>query len=121
MNDRSTRGILNSLTTYTLAKEVAVDIYTITETIPAKEKYNIIDQIRRSVISIGANIAEGYLRQSAKDTSRFFRISKASLAETIFLLEIATDLGYLTEPQTKHIHDKLRQLDVKIFNFTKSL
>ena len=56
----------------------------------------IVNQIQRSAISIPSNIAEGTGRVSSKDQAHFFTIAYGSLMEVQCLLDISTDLGYLT-------------------------
>lgn len=121
MHKNSTRAILNSLVIYKLSKSAAIDIYCLIKKLPKEERFNIGDQIRRSSISIGANIAEGYQRKSSKDTYRFLTISRASLAETIFLLEMCEELGYVDRQESEEVHQQLETLDTKIYNFAASL
>ena len=55
--------------------ELVKTIYQITEEFPQKEQFGLISQIRRAVISIPSNIAEGSARYSNKDTARFADIA----------------------------------------------
>lgn len=57
------------------------EIYRITEHLPASEQYGLAIQMRRSALSIPANIAEGYLRHSRREYVRFVSIAEASAAE----------------------------------------
>ena len=56
---------------YQKSKKLVKDIYVITERYPEQEKYNVISQLRRNVLSIPLNIAEGYGRKSKEDFRRF--------------------------------------------------
>ena len=76
------------------AHQLVLEIYKITKTFPEEEKYCLVNQIRRSSISISANIAEGY-RKSKKDFKRYLEISMASLEETKYHLILSKDLFYL--------------------------
>ena len=71
-------------------------IYEITQLFPKEERYGITDQIRRSVISIPTNIAEGVARKTNKDQAYFSTIAFGSLTELINLLIIARELEYLS-------------------------
>ena len=71
-------------------------IYEFTDSFPAKEKYGIVSQVRRSASSICANISEGFSRTSDKDKRRFVNMAYSSLWETINHIIISKDLGYLT-------------------------
>ncbi len=63
--------------------------------LPKEEKWNLVDQIRRSSKSIGANVAEGYGRFYYKDRVRFCYNARGSLTETDNHLIVARDLAYI--------------------------
>jgi four helix bundle protein len=77
------------------AKDLAVAIYKISDEGSLKRDYSLRDQIRRSVISIASNIAEGDERGTDREAVRFFYIAKGSLAELRIQLQIANEVGYL--------------------------
>ena len=77
--------------------ELVKTIYQITEKFPQKEQFGLISQIRRAVISIPSNIAEGSARYSNKDTARFADIAIGSLAEVETQLIIAKELNYISD------------------------
>jgi four helix bundle protein len=77
------------------SKKLAVDIYKVTGDGPVSRGYGLIDQMRRSAISVPSNIAEGDERDSDKDSARFFEIAKGSWGELATQVEIAVDVGYL--------------------------
>lgn len=70
-------------------------VYAEVKKLPNAERYALGDQIRRSVVSIPSNIAEGNGRFSHKDYAHFLAIARGSLYETLTQLEIAQDLGYV--------------------------
>ena len=84
---------------YQRSKKLLKDIYKITERYPEEERYNEISQLRRSVLSIPLNIAEGYGRKSKEDLKRFLKISLGSSNEVEALLEISKELNYLGEKE----------------------
>lgn len=108
---------LASLKIYSEALNLAEKIYILTDNFPPKEKFGITSQIRRSVASIGANIAEGYSRNSNKETIRFMNIAKASLSETIFFIELSERLQYINIDSSKELLKTIVSLDVKIYNY----
>lgn len=61
------------------------------------------DQVRRAVISIPSNIAEGMGRLSIKETTHFLEIAFGSLMEVYCQLQVSVDLGYITEEEFKQI------------------
>jgi len=67
---------------------------------PAEERFALSDQLRRAVVSIPSNIAEGCGRSSNKDYAHFLSIARGSLYETMTQLEIAASLGYV-EPSSE--------------------
>lgn len=75
--------------------ELAVNVYTLVSTFPENEKFALTNQIKRSVLSISANIAEGYGRQSGKSYSQFIKISRGSLFELETHLILAERLNFI--------------------------
>lgn len=69
--------------------------YKLIKLFPNNEEYALKDQIRRCAVSISANIAEGFSRQSKKEKINFYYISKGSLTELENHFLIAKDLNYL--------------------------
>lgn len=70
-------------------------IYILTKTFPREETYGLSSQIRRAVVSIPSNLAEGHTREHIKEYLHHISIAQASLAEVETQLEIATRLKYL--------------------------
>jgi len=70
-------------------------VYSLVRTFPAEEKFALCDQIRRAVVSIASNIAEGCGRVSNKDYAHFLAIARGSLYETMTQLEMAQEFGYV--------------------------
>ena len=70
-------------------------VYRLIEHFPAAEKYALSDQVRRAVVSVPSNIAEGCGRASNRDYAHFLSIARGSLYETMTQLEMAKELGYL--------------------------
>jgi four helix bundle protein len=77
------------------AVELATKIYKETKGFPKYELYGLTSQIRRSVVSISSNIAEGAGRRSKKEFSKFLNISYGSACELETQLLIARNLGFL--------------------------
>ncbi len=83
------------------ARQLTKQIYLITGSFPAEEKFGLTSQMRRAVISVSSNIAEGSSRKTAKDQAHFYTIAFSSLIELLNQLILSLDLGLLTEE--KHI------------------
>lgn len=70
-------------------------VYLEIKSFPKEERYALTDQLRRAVVSVASNIAEGAGRSTNRDYAHFLAIAKGSLYETISELEVAERLGYL--------------------------
>ena len=96
------------------ALTLATDIYKISETFPKSEVYALASQMRRAAVSVSSNIAEGAARHSQKEFSQFLNIAGGSLSELDTQIEIALNLGYISELQKK-------DLDLKSIPFQQNL
>jgi four helix bundle protein len=76
---------------------LAHSVYDLTFNFPKEEVFGLTSQIRRAVISIVANIVEGYSRNSKKEFHHFLSISLGSLAEAEYFLEFAFKRGYIAK------------------------
>ena len=81
-----------------LSHELVLQVYSLTRSFPAEERYGLTSQIRRATMSVSANIAEGSGRPTSADFARFLGISLGSLSEVDYYTVAAEDLGYL-DPQ----------------------
>ncbi len=86
-----------TLIAWQLANKLAHLVYDITADFPKSEIYGLTSQMRRSVLSIGANIAEGYSRQSLKDRGHFYQIATGSLTELEFFIDFAFERNMLNK------------------------
>lgn len=75
--------------------QLSLLIYKTTKKFPQEELYGLISQMRRAVVSIPSNIAEGYSRQRKLEYVQFLQFSFASAAELETQLLLAKDLGYI--------------------------
>ncbi|WGH76332.1 four helix bundle protein [Tenacibaculum tangerinum] len=88
-------------------RELVKLVYLLTQSFPKEEMYGLTNQIRRSVVSIPSNIAEGIGRQSTKETIHFLYIAKGSLQEVETQLYVSFDLGYLKSSDLESILGKV--------------
>ena len=94
-----------NLNAYIKAKELVSIVYTLIKKFPKEEQYALCDQLRRAVISIPSNIAEGSGRLTTKDQSHFYSIAYGSLMEVLAQLDVACDLGYITTEEFQHLEE----------------
>ena len=85
------------LDAYQKAKEFVIYVYSLLKQFPKEEQYALCDQLRRAVISIPSNIAEGMGRMSVKEQIHFIEIAFGSLNETMCQLELAYELNYISQ------------------------
>ncbi|MFD2572745.1 four helix bundle protein [Spirosoma soli] len=76
------------------AHQLVLSVYQLTKAFPKEELFGLTSQIRRSAVSVPANIAEGYRKRTIPDKSKFMNIAQGSLDETHYYLILAQDLGY---------------------------
>lgn len=77
------------------AHELSIKIYQLSSSFPQRELYALSSQIRRAVVSVSSNIAEGFGRSSLKEKDQFLSIAHGSLYEVESQIELAKDLLYL--------------------------
>lgn len=79
------------------ARKLVVSVYQLLDNFPKFEKYALCDQIRRAIVSVPSNLAEGSGRMSLREQIHFIEISYGSLMEAYNQLIIAADLNYIDE------------------------
>lgn len=77
------------------AHVLVLQIYKITKRFPKEEVYVLVSQMRRCVVSVSSNIAEGFSRRSRKEKIQFYHTSLGSITELQNQLLISRDLGYI--------------------------
>jgi len=97
--------------------QLVLTIYKITKSFPKEEKFSLIDQMRRSALSISSNIAEGFSRQGQREKAQFYFTAKGSLTELQNQLLVAKDVAYLPKEhfdeiaqQTVYVHKLINGL-----------
>jgi len=85
------------------AHKLVLLVYKLTKLFPKEEQFGLTNQIRRAVVSVTSNIAEGFSRSSYKEKSQFYSIALGSLTEVQNQLLIARDLEYLPKDQFPEI------------------
>ena len=114
------------LDVWQLLRKLTKKIYEISSEFPEEEKYGLTSQIRRAVISVSSNIAEGTSRQSGIEQARYTEIAYGSLLEVLSQLILASDLEYISiervnlqRPAIEELVNKLYKLRLSQLNKKK--
>jgi len=102
------------------ARLLNTKIYTVSSKFPKQEIYGLTSQIRRAVVSVSSNIAEGTSRVSYKDKARFTSIEYSSLMEVLSQLILAVDLGYAENEEYNNIRPLIEEVGNKLNSLRKS-
>lgn len=84
--------------------KLVLEIYKITEKFPKDEMFGLINQMRRCVVSVTSNIAEGFSRQSYKEKIQFYYMSLGSVTELQNQLLISRDVKYINDKQFQDLY-----------------
>ncbi|MEI6400005.1 MAG: four helix bundle protein [bacterium] len=90
--------------------DFVIFVYEITKKFPKNEDYALTSQIRRAVISVPSNIAEGSRRNTQKDFAHFLTMSLGSLAELDTQIKIAERLKYVSKKEEIELYEKLSEI-----------
>jgi four helix bundle protein len=96
-------------------------VYELTANFPINEKFGLISQIQRAVVSIPANIAEGSGRGSNKEFSRYLDIAISSSFELETELLLAHDLSFLNDSQIAPVIQLIQEIQKMIFGFKETI
>ena len=103
------------------ARELNLEIYRICSSGPFSKDFDLRNQIRRSSISISANIAEGQGRRTDKDFAQFLNVALGSVAETKSHLYLALDLGYIDKTTFDELYTRLDEIGRMTFGLIQHL
>ena len=99
------------------ARELCKEIYCITKNHGFSRDFSLRDQMRKTLVSIKANIAEGFGRKSKKEFVNFLNISHGSSAEVQCHLYVALDQGYITQSDFDSLYEKAEEVSKTIQGF----
>jgi four helix bundle protein len=94
-------------TVWQKAMAAAQEMYRLVPRLPREETYGMRSQITRAVVSIPANIAEGWTRESDREKAQFLAIAQGSLAETETLLTLCEQVGWFPAEETGQLRGLL--------------
>jgi four helix bundle protein len=117
----ASRKTHRDLIAWQASMQLLVESYRVAAQLPDIERYGLASQLRRSAVSIPANIAEGFGRSARGDYLRHLSIASGSLRELQTLLEAVTLLRYLDEPATKVAESASRRTAFMLHRLQRSL
>jgi four helix bundle protein len=92
------------------AHAFVLGVYQSTSSFPKEERYGLTSQFRRAAVSIAANIAEGFRKQTPADKARMLNIAEGSLEECRYYLILARDLKYVDHAELWQLADEVGRL-----------
>ena len=102
------------LEVWKLTREFFKYSYSLINSFPQYEKYNLVDQIRRATTSISLNLAEMTSRSSLKEQAHFAEIAYGSTIEVYCSFLLSYDMGYINEQQLEDVQVKIKEISNKI-------
>jgi len=102
------------LEVYRQAKDLIKEVYRLTRSFPAEERYGLTSQIRRAALSVASNLAEGQGRLSRRDQAHFSQMAYSSLMEVLCQSDIAHELGYLGTQDLEGMRPMIEILAMKL-------
>lgn len=99
------------------AHELVLAIHTVTKSFPPAERYGLVEQLRRAVVSIAANLAEGCGRRGDRELASFISIAAGSASEVEYHLLASRDLGYLTPQEHQHLDAQIAEIKKMLRSF----
>lgn len=110
-----------SLVVWKKADDFVIRVYSVTKRFPKEELYGITSQLRRAALSVPLNIVEGRARKGSREYSKFLYISRASLTECAYLLDVSFRLQYLSEDKFKELEELRREISFLLQRLIASL
>lgn len=102
------------LTVWQDTRGLVKQIYTITRQFPEDEKFGLVSQIRRAIVSVSSNIAEGTSRNTKKDQAYFYSIAYSSLMEVLSQVILSCDLEFISNEQYEVLRASVEHISVQL-------
>jgi len=109
------------LTVWQKSYAFVLEVYRETGAFPRSELFGLTSQLRRAAVSVPANIAEGYCRDTRADYVRFLTIAQGSVGELDTLLSLAHDLAYLDDATAQQLTGLLAEVRRMLTRLVQSL
>ncbi len=109
------------LDVWKLGMKLVNEIYLITKKFPKEEQFCLRSQLKRAVISVPLNIAEGSIKRTKKDFASFIRITLGSLMEVMTCIEISLSQNYINQIEYNRVQILIQELYFKLISLDKFL
>ena len=109
------------LQVWTKAHALTLDLYRLSRSFPREEIYGVTSQVRRSAMSIGANLAEGCGRRTGGELARFVRVALGSASELDYHLLLCRDLRFLKNEDFERCARDLTEVRKMLWSFLNSV
>ncbi|NCO79940.1 four helix bundle protein [Candidatus Falkowbacteria bacterium CG_4_9_14_3_um_filter_38_19] len=106
MNNGNKIQSFTDLNAWKEGHKLVLMVYDITKKFPKEEIFGLVNQLRRAVVSITSNIAEGFSRQSYKEKIYFYSMSLGSITEIQNQLLVARDVKYINNDEFQKIAEQ---------------
>lgn len=113
-------GNFKNLRVWQEAVDLAEEIYLLSRHGQFSRDFGLSNQIRKAVVSISSNIAEGNERGGFKESIYYLNVAKGSTAEVITQLIIANRIGYIDGPTLERLEDKAEKIKASLKNLIKA-
>jgi len=118
MGQRQPATTFEDLEVWQKAHQLVLETYQQTSAYPDTERFGLVSQMRRSAVSVPANIAEAFGRTSLGDKGRFLGISQGSLQELRYFYILSKDLNYL---DTLEAMDRFEQIGRMLSSYSATI
>jgi len=112
---------LEELDVFKLSHSLALEIFELTKSFPAGEKFGLVSQMRRAAYSIPMNLMEGGHRLNRKEYRQFVGIAKGSTGEMKYQLLLVKDLKYIIENEYSELLPQYERVSQMLTKLAKSL
>jgi four helix bundle protein len=102
------------LTVWQNARSLVKEIYNITRSFPEDEKFGLVSQMRRAIISVSSNIAEGSSRNTNNDQAHFYGIAYSSLMEVLSQIMVSSDLEFISLEQYESLRGSVEEISFSL-------
>jgi len=110
-----------TLNVWQKSHQLVIMIYKKTNKFPSEEVYGIRSQLRRAIVSIPTNLAEGCGRGSDKDFAKFAQIAFGSANESEYLILLSNELGFIDRADYDDLTEKLTEIKRMLTSLIKNL